>query len=65
MVERLQLPTVPFLPANQLRAVKTGYLLVQILAAHHSVRRCNRMEGGRGMSLSEGNLTPEPGPGPA
>ena len=60
MVGRFQLPTVPYLPANQLRAVKTGYLLVQILATHHCGRRCNRMEGAQGMSFSEVNLTPEP-----
>ena len=62
MVDRFQLPTVPFLPANQLRAVKTVYLLVQILATHHCGRRSNHMEGGRGMSVSEVNLTPEPRP---
>ena len=55
---RFQLPAVPYLLANQLRAVKTRYLLVQILATHHCGRRCNRMEGGRRMSLLEVNLTP-------
>ena len=62
MVGKFQLPTVPYLPANQLRAVKTGYLLVHILATHHCGRRYNHMGGGRGMSVSEVNLTPEPGP---
>ena len=40
MVERFQLPTVPYLPANQLQAVKTGHLLFQILATRHCGRRC-------------------------
>ena len=62
MVGTFQLTTVLHLPANQLRAVKTVYLLVQILTTHHCGRRCNRIEGGRGMSVSEVNLTPEPGP---
>ena len=42
--------------------VKTGYLLVQILATHHCGRCFNCMGGGRGMSVLEVNLTPKPGP---
>ena len=59
MVGRFQLLTVQYLPANQLWVVKTGYLLVHILATHHCGRRYNRMAGGRGMSVSDLNLTLE------
>ena len=62
MVGIFQLLTIPYLPANQLRAVKTGYLLVQILSTHHCGRRYNCMEGGQGMSVLDVNLTPELGP---
>ena len=47
------------------QTVKTGYLLVHIPATHHCGRRYNRMGGGRGLSVSEDNLTPEPNRGPA
>ena len=62
MVGRFQLPTVPYLPANQLPNRETGYLLVHIPATAHCGRRYNRMGGGRGMPVPEVDLTPEPGP---
>ena len=42
--------------------MKTSYLFVHILATYHCGRRCSRMRGGQGLSVSEVNLTSEPGP---
>ena len=57
----LHVPGCLFIHQNRLFFTNSK---VQILATQHCGRRCNRMEGGRGtsMSVSEVNLTPEPEP---